>query len=239
MWSLYIFMSLLTAGITIKIVHPLIGRGRHRHADALTAADRKLALALVVILPCAALGLYQMLGRPDLPGTPRMITDYQSLETDHNSLLAQRPMETLLTKDPDDIGALMTLAQINANLEKPKAAVPYLKHALEVAQKNPDEWRTHLIATSLVDMQAEASGGVMDADVMAAVEKLEAISPGGPIARYYRALYKAQNGDVDAAMREWTDLLNEGRGDTYWKKRLRAKMAEVLAAQKKAKPAQP
>ena len=138
MWHLYIFMGALTAGIVLKIVHPLLGRGRHRHSDAQTKADRYLAGGLVFFLPLVSLGVYLALGSPDMKGAAVLMTRdrsvWQAVGDHHAALLAVRPMQRLVEGNPQDIGALMTLGQINHRLKKYDAAILYFRRALEVAQ---------------------------------------------------------------------------------------------------------
>ena len=90
MWHLYIIASMLAAGVVIKLMLALAGKGRHRHGGAVTAADRKLGLALAAVIPIATLCLYLPLGRPDLPGSPAIFNNPGEMWSRQQALLRTR-----------------------------------------------------------------------------------------------------------------------------------------------------
>lgn len=226
MWHLYIFMSLLAAGIVLKVVHPLIGRGRLRHGDAVTKGDYRFLAVLTAALPVFSLGLYLFLGEPDLQGRPATLEQYQELAQRHMSLLAQRPFMTLVKKNPHDIGALESLAHINYRLKNYKEAVSFYKQAVEEARKQ-DDFRQRLLANVMGEVQVEANSGIVGADAVETFNYVLALHPDNPIARYYLALRKAQDGKYQEAIDEWTALLEGGYPEIYWKQRVREKIAET------------
>lgn len=227
MWHLYFFMSILTAGIVLKLVHPLMGRGVHRHLDAVTRNDRRFVYVLVAVLPVAALALYLWAGRPDMRGAPVYVTNYMELGDRHYSMLAKRPLEILLEQNGEDAGALISLAQINYNLKNYEDAARYFGAALEIAKRTGD-WRTRPLATALGESQVEMAGGTVTPEAKETFDFILTMHPENPLARHYLALYKAQAGDLETAVAEWSRLLNEGpSSEPYWKVRVRQNLARA------------
>lgn len=230
MWHLYVFMAALSAGVLLKIVHPLMGKGRHRHDDVLTRSDARFVYVLICALPVLALGLYLWQGRPDLPGAPAFVTRDRAVLTarydDHMSLLAERPAEILIEKNPYDVGALMTLGHINMRLKKPDAAIVFYGRAYDAAKATGD-WRTRLIAQTLGEVMVERAIGRVQADALLVFEDILKTYPQSPIARFYVALAQYQNGDRAAALAVWQTLLTESSTDAYWKERVRKALREA------------
>jgi cytochrome c-type biogenesis protein CcmH len=229
MWYFYIVAAMIAASVLIKVLQPVLGRGRWKHGGAVTKADKRLAMSLAVLLPVFTLLVYLPLGRPDLPGSPRIFSDLSELNIEHANLLARRPMERLVESAGHDIGALMNLAQINLKQGRYDDAVKFYRRAAAAAADQGD--MRYRIAVSVLGetLVMQANGTVTDEakDVFGEVLKVHAANP---IARYYMALYKAQHGDPAEALAEWRELLNDGMPTIYWKARLRKEMAKARAA---------
>lgn len=233
MWHLYIFMSVLAASVVLKLVHPLMGRGRHRHEDAPTPADAKLIYLLTGAVPLLSLFFYLMLGSPDLPGRPAVFSNLAALWDRNYALLAQRPMERLVTKDPNDIGALMTLGQIHLQLKKYPEAVRFYETAAAVSLETNDI-RHRVVVSVLGEAQVMANNGIVGADALKTFSYVVTLSKTNPSAHYYLALEKAQKGDKKAALEIWRRLLDEGRPDSYWTKKVREAIATTVAEMRAA-----
>lgn len=226
MWHLYIFMALLASSVVLKLVHPLMGRGRFRHGATTTAADAALTYALVAAVPVLSLGVYLFLGRPDLQGRPAVFAGLEEMDRRHAALLAEKPLATLVTENPHDIGALISLAQVNSRLGNPDDSVRFYARAVAEAQKQ-DDWRLRLIAVALGETQVKAAGGRVSDDAVKTFSYVLDLHPENPFARFYLAQRKAEDGDVEAAIGEMTTLLNEGVPGKFWKKQVREKIAEL------------
>jgi cytochrome c-type biogenesis protein CcmH len=235
MWDLYAVMALLTAVIALKLMHPLLRRGAHRGTDAATHADRKLAGAIMCSLPVAALGIYMTLGRPDLEGAPAIFRDPGELAMRQDALLSRRPMETLLKQNPDDIGAIVKLATINHRLGRFSEAVKYMRRAVILAQQQ-DNMLLRMYATHLGRMQVLANKGIVGPDALGTFDYVRSINPIDPIARYFQALARAQQGDAAGAIEEWTQLLSQGTPLAYWKQNVREAIAVTKAGRLGAEP---
>lgn len=231
MWSLYIFMSALAAGVVLKLVHPLMGKGRFRQEGPTTKGDARLVYGLVAAVPTASLFLYLTVGSPELRGQQAVFRDLAEQDQRHFSLLAEKPVEVLVTKNPHDIGALTALAEINLRLERYKEAASFFGRAREEAAAVQD-WRERLIAVAEGEAQVAANGGRVGEDAAKTFLYILKLHPGNPFARFYLAQRKAEQGDADAAIAELTTLLNEGAPEKFWKQRVREKIAELRRAKK-------
>jgi cytochrome c-type biogenesis protein CcmH len=224
----YVIISVLAAGTVMKLVGPLLGRGRHRGTGAVTRADRRLAQVLICIVPFLALLIYLFTGRPDLPGAPAVFADPGEIIARQEALLAKRPMETLLGKNPDNTGAVLKLAGINQRLGRFGEAAKFMQRAVVLAQEHNDMF-LRLYAENLGRLQVLANGGKVGKDALGTFAYVRTIQDRDPIARYYQALAKAQQGDSDTAIEEWNDLLSEGSPGAYWKEYVRQAISVTKA----------
>jgi cytochrome c-type biogenesis protein CcmH len=228
MWHLYVIIAMLTAAIVLKVANPLRGRGRHGHGGAVAAADRRLMRVLVALVPAVSLPLYLLAGSPDLPGRPIMFTDLQELETRQAALLIQRPLETLMKRDPGNVGAMVRMAEIYGRLGHYPEAIRLMQRATLLAQRQ-NEPMARIYAESLGRLQVRANHGVVGTDALGSFALARSMKDADPIARYYQALAKAQKGDIQGAIDDWNILLSQGAALSYWKKHVREAIAAAKA----------
>lgn len=235
MWTLYILMSFLAAGVVIKTVHPLLGRGALRLPGAVSRADRLLAGTLMFVIPVVSLTLYLSAGRPDMKGQQAVFYNLEELSKRHLSLLAQRPMSILLEEDPNDLGALRTLGKIHTDLGNHAEAVKFFSHAVRSAVTQQDPF-LRLYVVALGEAQILANNGKVGDDALATFQFVRTIYPESPLARHYIALRKRQDGDVEGAVQDWLVLLNEGPTRAYWKEKVRIALEESREILRRQRP---
>jgi cytochrome c-type biogenesis protein CcmH len=229
MLHLYLSMSLLAAIVALKLMHPLLRRGPHRHAgDAPSTVDRKLAGAVMCGVPVAALGIYMFLGRPDLPGNPVIFNEPGELFARQEALLSKRPLETLLKENPDDLGALLKLATINRVLGHYEEAVKFMRRAVIVAEKE-EALLLRIYVENLGRLQVLANHGTVGDDALGTFKYARSLLDTDPIALFYEALAKAQHGDPEGAIEDWTVMLSQGTPLAYWKQHVREAIAVTKA----------
>ncbi|TAL26908.1 MAG: hypothetical protein EPN97_18665 [Alphaproteobacteria bacterium] len=224
MWHLYVVIAMLTAGVIVKLTGPLLKREAH----AVTRADRRLALGLSCLVPAAALVIYLSTGRPDLPGMPAIFLEAGALMMRQEALLARRPFETLVKINPDSIGAVVKLADINQRLGRFAEAAKFMQRAVTLAQEQGDIY-LRIYAENLGRLQVLANGGTVGPDALGTFAYVRTLKDVDPIARYYQALAKAQRGDTEGAIADWNDLLSEGSTMAYWKEYVRQAIAVTKA----------
>ena len=140
-------------------------------------------------------------------------------------------MEILLHENPDDLGALVTMADINNRLKNYAAAVKLFERVVAIAEEKQDLLlRVYVVA--LGEAQVMANNGEVGDDAIKTFEYALTIKGFGqsPIARYYLAMAKAQRGEPEKALIEWQMLLGEGSPGIFWKARLRQAITETKKA---------
>ncbi|MBI1214490.1 MAG: hypothetical protein GC185_01565 [Alphaproteobacteria bacterium] len=231
LYALCGFLCLVTA---LKIVAPLLDRGRFRHGAGVTGADRRLAAVLFCLVPVFALSLYLSLGRPELPSRFALFHDVTALMDRQDDLLAEEPLRVLLEENPEDLGALLQMAGLNARLGRDARAVVFYEHAVRIAAAQ-DNILLEQYMQSLGRTQVDAAHGTVDAAAMRTFDAILKRRPEDPIALYYAALFKAQHGDEQGAIADWTKMLSTGTPLVYWKWNVRAAIAAARAHLSKAK----
>lgn len=224
MWGLYILMALLSASIVIKLAYPL-----RQTLPALRPRDQRLALGVVVVLPLLALVAYHGLGRPELHSSMAVFDSYQDIDARRTAALAMQPMARLLTENAEDIGALISMGQINYRLTKYDAAVPYFEKALLLAGRDGD-WRERIIANVLTETLMRQSGGVVNEEVRRTVAHILRLHPKSPIGLHYHAMDLAQQNQHAEAIAIWRQLLSDGQPRDYWKQDVRTELIKSQRA---------
>jgi cytochrome c-type biogenesis protein CcmH len=183
-----------------------------------TRGSRRLALALLVVIPVLALGLYLPTGRWDLPAQPFASREPDVPPAVHDALAK---LEAHLRDHPDDIRSLALLGEADQRLGKPDQAAAALRQAAALAPDDPD------IAGSLADILVSLDQGIVSAEARKAFETVIAHRPGDPRARFYLALAKAQAGDDPSALAEWSALAGDSPADAPWMAELQRHIAEA------------
>lgn len=222
MTMLYILMAMLSASIVIKLANPLLYPGAG--GAPTRRQDRAISLTVVIVLPLVALVFYHLIGRPDLKGSPVLGLEYQQVAERNAASLAVRPMQRLLSQNAEDIGALISMGQINYRMGKYDGAAPYFRKAADIA-KQQDDYRYQPLLKVLGETMVEAGDGVVTPEAKEVFDTVIALHPQNGIARYYLSLYKAQHGQREEAIAEWRQLLGEGPNTIYWKQRVRESIA--------------
>lgn len=198
-------------------------------------SDRRLGYALTVLIPLAALLAYLPLGRPDMQGQALVFKDPGQIGATRYIMLSEKPLRTLLTKNPNDMNAVMQLGVLNQRLGRYGEAVKFYRRAVELSVGN---MKHRSIAAILGEAQVLANNGVVGMDAIETFEYVKTLHEGDPKARFYLALALAQNGEKEKALAEWRDLLNDAHAQVYWSDMVREQIAETaseLRAERRAK----
>ena len=179
-------------------------------AGGTVRGGRWLRLAVVVLVPVAALLLYLPSGRPDLPSQPFASRDQSGQE---RLLAARQEAEALaarLEENPEDAAGWIELGQRYRDLGRPDQAIPAFVRAIGLTGGDPVA--TGYYAETLV----EAAGGAVTEDAVQAFEAVLERLPGDPRAQYYLALARAQAGDDAGALSRWQALAAASPADAPW-----------------------
>ena len=156
-----------------------------------------LTLAMAVILPLAGFGLYLMLGSPQLPSQSAM--DRLAEERTRTSPEVQA-LEAKVEQSPSDAQSWIDLGRAYVDVERAKDAKDAFAKAMALGRKEPDLLRQFAHAAIL------SEGGRVTTDAQSALQRVLSADPSDPTSRFFLALAKAQNQDVEGALADWLTL---------------------------------
>jgi cytochrome c-type biogenesis protein CcmH len=167
---------------------------------------RRVVLLILAAAPALALGLYLKLGSPGAVDQPyaRRLASWQ-----HANLATLNPPEIAAVlrqataERPKEAEGFRLLGLAESASNSPIAAVRALKRAAQLAPDRPDIW------AMLGQAQVAAAGGKVTSAAEASFQRLLALVPGDPAARYYLAGAKADAGRTAEAVADLTALMAE------------------------------
>ncbi len=193
------------------------------------AAPRVIAVAVAVVLPVLARGLYAGLGAPGLPGAPAdgrhaaldaalddggMRAAQGGAEGPDMAALVDQLAERMKER-PDDVRGWLLLARSYGTLGRYQDSADAYAEAL-ARGAGEGELAAETQAAYGEALTAAANGQITMA-AKAAFDEALARDPAEPRARFYLALAKAQGGDVEAALADWVRLEAEAPADAPWR----------------------
>ena len=181
-----------------------------------TKGARLTALALIVIVPLAAAALYAWYGSPTMPDQPmaerwaddRLVFEGGPTFGDVRRMIAR--FEQTLAEEPENAENWATLAGAYALLEQYGQAAEAMGRAAALEPQNAE--RQSLLGEFLV----LGSGGIVSEEAGDAFRAAIAADPFQPVARFYLALARAQDGDVAGALADWQALLADTPPGASW-----------------------
>jgi cytochrome c-type biogenesis protein CcmH len=188
-----------------------------------STARRAVALMALAGIPAVALGLYLLLGSPDLSGAPLSSRLAAAPENQDIALLVRR-VESHLAEQPDDGSGWEILAPIYLRMGRTNEAVKARANALRLLGSNAE--REVDLGEALV---AEANG-VVSVDARAAFERASALDARHPKARFFLGLAAEQDGRLKDAKTIWQGLVNDAPEGAPWLGVVRTALARLQAA---------
>jgi len=192
---------------------------RHRHGGLVFAA------LAIVLVPAGAFGLYLTLGTPGIPDQP-----WAARKTPGPAAEGPASMETAVTKlaerlqsDPDNADGWILLGRSYLTLERYPEAAEAFRRALALNGTEPD------LAAAYGEALVAAAGGQMTPDARQAFQDALGSAPDNPKARYYLALDRAQQGDLEGALQGWVDLVRISPPDAPWLPTVRQQITRAAA----------
>jgi cytochrome c-type biogenesis protein CcmH len=164
-----------------------------------------LIVAMAVVLPLAAFGLYLHLGSPGLPGSPA-----QGLADSVAASPQLQALQEAVEKAPTDPAAWRALGEGLMAARRPADGANAFARALVLGDKDPKLQSRYGSALVL------AAQGRVDDKARAAFSGALAADPTDPIARFFLGLAKEQSGDAAGALTDWLALERDLPPDMAW-----------------------
>ena len=171
------------------------------------------AVALVLAVPLVSGFYYVSFGRPDMPDMPlasRAMPEQQlaaadALETNINQL--RQHLETT----PDNGPLWADLGRNELRAGRYQLAVEAFAKAAGLMAGNP------MIKAEHAEAMVYAAGGQVTPAALDQFKAALQVVPNEPRSRYYLGLALAQEGEIDAAIEGWSQLLEVSPSDAPWR----------------------
>jgi cytochrome c-type biogenesis protein CcmH len=171
-------------------------------------------------MPAVALGLYLMLGSPDLPGQPiasRAAAPVQNRGLD--ALLAQ--VEAHLAKNPEDGRGWEVVAPVYMRFGRFEDAVRARRNVIRISGPSADR------EADLGESLMAAGNGVVTGEAKEAFQRALALDAKLPKARFFLGVAAHQDGQGDKAVALWRAMLSDAPPDSPWIGMVRETLARV------------
>ncbi len=188
-------------------------------------AQIAIAVLLILAVPVVATPIYLLTGSPGTPGQPfASRTDIsprgqaafpEGFEEGVARLIAQ------LQEEPDDLDGWMMLGRAMMTLQRHREAATAFRRATSLSPRNSQAQA--LLGEAIVF----SAGGTVTPPALRAFEAAFAADPRNIAARYYRAVERAQAGEVQEAFDAWLALIAESPADAPWIPDLRVRLEEA------------
>jgi cytochrome c-type biogenesis protein CcmH len=181
---------------------------------------RAAAIAALLVLALVPVGLYVMLGSPNLPGEPafarlKVPQSNQSID----SMISQ--VEQHLEKNPNDAAGWEVIAPVYMRLGRFDDAVAARRKVLTLAGESAPH------DADLGEALVAAANGVVTAEAKGAFESALKRDPKEPKARFFIGLADEQDGNREAAAAKWRAMLEDSPADAPWLSFVRQALARV------------
>lgn len=189
-------------------------------------ARRALAAVLLVAVPAGAVALYLQLGSPGMESRPFAARDVgadprtargdgdatrdQARDQAPGLEQSERQLAQRLQRSPGDAAGWRLLGRTRMAMQRFRAAAEAFARARELRPDDPGLAAMHGEALVM------AAGGTVTEKARAALDAAVQARPDAPRPRYYLALARLQQGDAEAALRQWADLVADAAPDAPW-----------------------
>lgn len=183
---------------------------------------RRIAFAMMLVVPLLSLGIYLALGSPDMPDAPfapRVAGPADQLPLDALVL----KVEQHLKENPDDLRGWEVIAPAYMRQQKYNASAAAWNKAIALGGETAGR-----LAARGEALVFSAEGSLTKAareDFAGAV----ALDPQEPRAQYYLGLADIQDGNKDEAVTRWKALLDGAAPDASWRASIEAELAALTA----------
>src|SRR5919201_1202345 len=244
----WLFCAVMTAAVVYAVTRPLLASRSDRLDAAEAEAARieisrrllaraeaeersparragpdaaKIALAATTAgVPLAALALYLAVGSPGLPNQPYAQRSALKLENASVAQLVER-VEARLRERPEDGKGWDVIAPVYLTQQRYQDAALAFANAIRLLGESTKRLAGFAEATVL------ANNGIITEEARLAYEKVLRIGPGLVEARFWVALAKEQDGDLDRAAQDYQGLLAEAPAQAPWRSAVEERLKAV------------
>lgn len=180
---------------------------------------------VILAVPVIATPIYLVTGSPETPGQPFAsrtdirVADEATLPEGFEEGVAR--LVARLEEEPDDFEGWVMLGRALMIVPRYDAAVDAFRRATALSPKNSQA--QSLLGEAIVF----AAGGTVTPPALRAFEAASAADPKNIAARFYRAVERAQAGEVQEAFDAWLALVADSPADAPWLPDLRARLEEA------------
>ncbi|TAV81629.1 c-type cytochrome biogenesis protein CcmI [Rhizobium leguminosarum] len=191
---------------------------------------RWLRLAVVAFLPLASIGLYVLVGSPDMPSRPLQA---RLEEPGQDIAILVAKTERHLASQPDDGRGWDVIAPIYLRTSRVVDARSAYRNALRLLGPSP------VRLDGLAETLMAVSDGVVTEEARQVLEQSLTLEPDNPRARFYIALSMEQAGRPDEARQAFEALAKQSPADAPWLPLVNEHIAMNGGAKAGANPAAP
>ncbi len=182
-----------------------------------------VGLGLTLIVPAAALALYVILGRPDLPGQPLATRDMDAAMRNASLDEVAESLFQRLAMDPGHAEGWLLLARTYMRLERYDEAASAYGRAIDLLGAAADAGLFSAYGEALT----LAAGGRVTEAAAQAFTAAQRLDPADPPSRFYLALRKSQAGDTPGALADLRALLADTPAAAPQRPIIEARIAEL------------
>lgn len=225
-------IGIMSAIALACVVPPLMRRTAGSVTDSGEAAGRqpqtRLALALTVLLPAAAVAIYLQVGRPDALTMPPELLAAAATPSDHGPseedipAMVERLAERMRTQ-PDDVDGWHMLARSYSAMNRYADAAKAYGHLATLLPQDAG------VLADYADALATAQDGALAGEPERLVERALAIDPQQPKALALSGSAAFARGDFARAEKQWQAVLPLVPEDSEFARSTQAGIAEARA----------
>ncbi len=179
-----------------------------------------LAIAAAVFITLSSLAVYLMYGAPGMPSFPVAERQAGPLA---NAPLAQLigKVEARLRAQPQDGEGWEVIAPVYFKLGRYRDAANAFARAAEIKGETVERLGGFAEATLL------AADGIVTEEARLAYQKILKLQPGQPEARFWLALAREQDGQLNDALAEYKAILAAAAADVPWRSSIEQRISDV------------
>ena len=191
------------------------------------STESMVTAMLVLIVPLAAGLIYVTFGRPDMPDMPLASREAPEQQlAGEDALLANiEQLEKHVETMPENGDVWMVLGRNRLRAGRYEAAVEAFEKGVEFSPGD------HTAVAELAEAMVYQAGGQVTPSALERFKTALEQGPDEPRARYYLGLALAQEGEIDAAIDGWTQLLEISPSDASWRSQIIASIRSVLESE--------